>query len=403
MTMRPHSGLSAVRSDLTATARPRRVLLVNSWSTAHGGSSTSLIDIATHLDPLRYRPIVMCPVEGDLPERLREAGVPVVISGMHRPTREELHRFVPEAFMHWRWLRAQRIDLVHGNTSASRRSIVQATVSAGIPYVQHVRNVIKNPRSSYGYQVADRIVCNSDATAAVFKEESTLKGKTVTIYNAVDLSQYEADGDTRRAELGIEPSRPVIGFVGQIVPRKGVLTLITAMASIVERVPEALLVVVGCPPPDETGYEEECRHLTEALRLESHVRFMGYRRDVPAFMRTFDVFALPTRSEPFGKVVIEAMAGGAPVVATRVGGIPEIVTNTGLGTLIPPDDPAALADAVLALLIDPARRKAVAAQAMASVKSRFTMSAMLGHIQALYDDLLDRRAAGARVKQKGAA
>jgi glycosyltransferase involved in cell wall biosynthesis len=382
---------------------PRRVLYVNSWSTAHGGSSTSLIDVVTHLDPARYRPVVMCPAEGELPDRLRELGIPVVIRGIHRPTREELHRFIFEVPLHWRWLRAEGIDLVHGNTSASRRSIVQATVSAGLPYVQHVRNVVRNPAKNYGYQVADRIVCNSDATAAVFREEPALRGKTLTIYNAVDLSQYDGASDTRRKELGIDASRPVIGFVGQIVPRKGVTTLIRAMAAIATAVPDALLVIVGCPPPDETAYDEECRRLVTELGLGDRVRFMGYRRDVPAFMRTFDVFALPTRSEPFGKVVIEAMAGGAAVVASRVGGIPEIITGPELGLLIAPDDPDALAKAAVACLGDAPRRRAMAERALASVHARFTMDAMLARMQSLYDDVIARDNRLSAVGQRGAA
>ena len=267
---------------------PGKVLYVNSWSSAHGGSSTSLIDVVSNLDPSRYRPIVMCPGEGELPTRLRELDIPVMVRGIHRPTREELHRFLMQVPLHWRWLRAEGIDLVHGNTSASRRSIVQAAASAGIPYIQHVRNVVKNPRSNYGYQVADRIVCNSDATAAVFREEPTLRDRTLTIYNAVDLSQYENERDTRRAEFGIDDSRPVVGFVGQIVPRKGVTTIIEAMASVVARLPHAVLLIVGCAPPDETEYEEECKRLAARLGIEQHVRFAGYRRDVPAFMRTFD-------------------------------------------------------------------------------------------------------------------
>jgi glycosyltransferase involved in cell wall biosynthesis len=382
---------------------PRRVLYVNSWSTAHGGSSTSLIDVVTHLDPARYRPVVMCPAEGELPDRLRELRIPVVVRGIHRPTREELHRFIFEVPLHWRWLRAEGIDLVHGNTSASRRSIVQATVSAGLPYVQHVRNVVRNPAKNYGYQVADRIVCNSDATAAVFREEPALRGKTLTIYNAVDLSQYDGASDTRRKELGIDASRPVIGFVGQIVPRKGVTTLIRAMAAIATAVPDALLVIVGCPPPDETAYDEECRRLVTELGLGDRVRFMGYRRDVPAFMRTFDVFALPTRSEPFGKVVIEAMAGGAAVVASRVGGIPEIITGPELGLLIAPDDPDALAKAAVACLGDAPRRRAMAERALASVHARFTMDAMLARMQSLYDDVIARDNRLSAVGQRGAA
>jgi glycosyltransferase involved in cell wall biosynthesis len=370
---------------------PRTVLFVNSWSTAHGGSSTSLLDVVTHLDPVRYRPLVMCPTEGELPDRLRDAGIPVLVRGIHRPTREELHRFLVEVPRHWWWLRSEGIALVHGNTSASRRSIVQAAVSARIPYVQHVRNVVTDPQSNYGYHVAARIVCNSDASGAVFRDQPSFRGKTTTLYNAVDLSRYDDERDTRREELALTPSRPVIGFVGQIVPRKGVTTLISAMPDVVARIPDAVLVIVGCAPPDETSYEAECRRLVVSLGLQDHVRFVGYRRDVPAFMRTFDVFALPTRSEPFGKVVIEAMAAGSPVVATHVGGIPEIITSSDLGTLIAPDDPAALSHALLAFLTDPGRRAAVRARAATSARDRFSMRVMLERLQSLYDDVLESR------------
>jgi glycosyltransferase involved in cell wall biosynthesis len=384
---------------------PRRVLFVNSWSTAHGGSSTSLIDVVSHLDPGRYRPVVLCPTEGELPDRLREAGVPVEIRGVHRPTREELHRFLIEVPLRRRWLKTQRIALVHGNTSASRRSIVQAAALAGVPYVQHVRNVVKNPRGSYGYDVAARIICNSDATAAAFREVPALRRKTTTIYNAVDLSRYDDERENRRAELGVDAARPIVGFVGQLVPRKGVTTLISALAAVAARVPEALLVIVGCAPPDETAYEAECRALVEQLGLGDRVRFVGYRRDVPAFMRTFDVFAFPTRSEPFGKVVIEAMAAGCPVAATHVGGIPEIVTNRDLGTLIAPDDPVALADAVIAYLTQPGLRANVARNGVASVRARLGMAAMLNNLQALYDDVLQEHGARrtAAVQQEGVA
>ena len=168
--------------DVVVTRTPARaILFVNSWSTAHGGSSTSLIDVVTNLDSARYRPIVMCPTEGELPARLRDVGIPVFVRGIHRPTREEFHRFLLEVPLHWRWLRSEGIALVHGNTSASRRSIVQAAVAAGVPYVQHVRNVVKDPQSSYAYHVAQRIVCNSDSSAAVFRSDASFRAKTMTL------------------------------------------------------------------------------------------------------------------------------------------------------------------------------------------------------------------------------
>lgn len=370
-------------------AEPRNILYLNSWSTAHGGSSTSLIDVVTHLDPARYRPVVMCPTDGDLPRRLRDVGARVVLRGMHRPTREELTKFVAEVPRHWRWLRAEEIALVHGNTSSSRRSIVQAAVLGGIPYVQHVRSMVRGSTATYGFRKASRIVCNSDEVASALRRDAALGSKTVTIYNAVDLSRYDSDEDTRREEIGVAPSRPIVGFVGRIVPSKGVTTLIGAMPDIRARVPDALLVLVGCPPPDETEYDAECRAMVERLGLTEHVRFVGYRRDVPAWMRTFNVFALPTRAEAFGKVVIEAMAAGCPVVASRVGGIPEIVTEPGLGTLVAPDDPKAVAAAVLPYLTDPRQARDVGSRGAASVRERFGMGRMLGRLQALYDEVLD--------------
>ncbi len=177
------------------------------------------------------------------------------------------------------------------------------------------------------------------------------------------------------------------------------------MATVATRLPDVLLLVLGTAPPGEPDYEAECRRLVAALGLEQRVRFMGYRRDVPAFMRTFDVFALPTRSEPFGKVVVEAMAAGCPVVATRVGGIPEIVTTPELGTLIGPDDAGALSAALLEYLLDPVRRAAVTMRAGTYVRGRFGMSTMLQQLQDLYDDVLNgaARAGAPGALREGAA
>jgi len=210
----------------------------------------------------------------------------------------------------------------------------------------------------------------------------------VTVYNAVDLARYEMDDDHRQ-ELGAD-GRPIIGFVGQIVPRKGVVTLIEAMPEVLKRFPAALLVIVGCAPPDETEYESSCRAMVERLGLSEHVQFVGYRRDVPAWMRTFDVFVLPTRSEPFGKVVIEAMAASRPVVVTSVGGIPEIVTSPELGSLVPSDDPAITAREIVRYLGDAALRARVGRAAAQSVRERFGLDGMIGRLQQLYDSVLDR-------------
>jgi glycosyltransferase involved in cell wall biosynthesis len=363
-------------------ARVRRILYVNSWSTAHGGSSTSLIDIVSGLNKRRFDPVVLCPESGDLPERLKDLNVPVIIHSMSRWNRSEVWRFLPEVPWYVSLLRREGIDIVHGNTSASRRSVLQAVHVLGLPYIQHVRNPVRKPIAQYGFQLARWIIVNSNAVAIDLRSDRRFAPKTLTIHNAVNLSRYESE-ENHRAELGAG-DRPIIGFVGQIVPRKGVTTLIRAMPAILQKVPSALLVIVGCPPPDETEYESECHLLVKHLGLESAVHFVGYRRDIPAWMRTFTIFALPTQSEPFGKVVIEAMAAARPVVVSNVGGIPEIVSQPALGTLIPPDNPEALSAGIVRYLTDPAWAANVGDLAAKHVRANFALEGMIDRLEDVY-------------------
>jgi glycosyltransferase involved in cell wall biosynthesis len=369
-----------------ANEKPQQILYFNSWSTAHGGSATSLLDIVRSLDRHRFEPIVVCPADGELPVRLKEIEVPVVIHSLSRLNREEGWRFLGEVPWYMRLLLQRRVALVHGNTSASRRSLLQAAKLARVPYIQHVRNGMKNPAASVGCRYAARIIVNSDDAASALRADPNLAAKTLTIYNAVDLHPYQ-NRDNHRQLLGAQV-RPIIGFVGQIVPRKGVRRLIDAMPSVLQRFPDALVVIVGCAPADDTDYEVACRARVKDLGISANVRFMGYRRDVPAWMRTFDVFVLPSEAEPFGKVVIEAMAAGCPVVASRVGGIPEIVRGSDLGTLIDADRPDALPEAIVTFLGDRERSAAVGEAGRRHVTANFGLTSMIERLQDLYEDVL---------------
>ena len=376
-------------SDEVAAGRstpPVRILYTNTWSSCHGGSSTSLLDIVAHLDRRRYEPHVLCPEPGPLPERLEERGVPVTLHSISPFTRGSIGRFLAEIPWYVRFLKGQRIRLVHANTGCWRRSIAVAARWLRIPLVIHVRNPVKDGFHDFAVRSASRIVTNSDAVGLELRAVDGLRPKTMTIYNAVDLAAY-ADGADCRGELRAM-NRPIVGFVGQLVARKGVKTLIAAMRSVLEAVPDSLLVIVGCAPPGLEEYAEQCRQMVADMGLSDHVRFVGYRRDIPDWMRTFDVFVLPTDSEPFGKVIVEAMAAGCPVVATRVGGIPEIITDEGLGSLVPPGDIQATAAAVIGFLTDRQRAEVVGNSARSHVQGHFGMDRMIGSLQQLYEQVL---------------
>ena len=380
-----HAGEAEV-SQLKKTTSTRTVLYVNSWSSCHGGSSTSLIDIVSSLNSNRFRPIVLCPESGPLTSRMHELGVSCFARSISSLMRERALRFAVEVPQYIRFLKKNRIDLVHANTSCWRKSVVMAAKWAGIPFIQHVRNPISDYESDFAMKYASRIVTNSDQVGIELRKSHTTRERTQTIYNAVNLSLYD-DLKDQRDEIGAG-DRPIIGFVGQIVPRKGLLTLIEAMPAVLRDLPRAMLVVVGCSPPEDDSYEENCKRKITELGIDESVRFVGYRRDVPTWMATFDVFALPTRSEPFGKVIVEAMAGRCPVVTTAVGGIPEIVEDSGLGTLVEPDDSHALAQAITRFLSSPRLSAEVASQARSHVSERFGLKQMIRQLEDLYDDVL---------------
>lgn len=369
-----------------------RILFVNSWSSCHGGSSTSLIDIVAHIDRNRFDPLVLCPEPGELPERLAELGIPVVLHRITSATKRHCFRFLCETAWYCRLLRRCGIRLVHANTGCWRKSVVLAARLSRIPFVQHVRNPVRNVHSNFAYRFARLIITNSDHVGQPFRDAPKFRKKAKTVYNAVDLSAYDGDED-RRGELQAGDC-PVIGFVGHVSSAKGVATLIHAMQTVLEAFPKALLVVVGCGVDKEPEYESECRALIQKIGIDSSVIFAGYRRDVPAWMRTFDVFVLPTKSETFGKVVVEAMAAGCPVVASAVGGIPEIISHPGVGTLVPPDDPRTIAREIIRFLADRELAGKVGTAARRHVRERFGLSSMVRNLERLYDEVLNHGSGG---------
>lgn len=203
---------------------------------------------------------------------------------------------------------------------------------------------------------------------------------------------YTSEADRRRDRrggvvipLGIDverfvpaasrPAGQVVGTVARLVAQKGIDVLVDAAPAVLARHPGARFVVVGDGP---------LRGELEAAASGLPFEFRGDRADVPEQLRSFDVFALPTRFEGLCIAVLEAQAAGVPVVATPVGGIVETVLPGATGTLVPVDDPAALADAICAVLDDPARFAATAAEARRRVEERYSIDRMVEATFALY-------------------
>jgi glycosyltransferase involved in cell wall biosynthesis len=185
-----------------------------------------------------------------------------------------------------------------------------------------------------------------------------------------------------RAELGLSPSARVIGVAATLRIEKALEVMISALAEVVQRTPDAHLVIAG-DGPRRDALEAQ----VASMGLTGHVHFLGERRDVTAILETVDIGALSSDWEGMPLFVLECMATGTPVVATNVGGLPEMIEHDRTGLLVPPRDPGALAGAIGALLADPERGRRLAAAA-AERMPEFTIDAVANRFARLYEQLV---------------
>ncbi len=203
--------------------------------------------------------------------------------------------------------------------------------------------------------------------------------KVVVIPSGVDLPpEPPASRRQVRAELGIPPEAPLLGVVSRLDPLKGIHFLLQALA----RIADAWLVVVGDGPQRDSLVA-----LAAELDLIDRVHWAGQRRDVPRLLSAFDLYVQPSLHEGLPNAVLEAMAAGLPVVATAVGGTPELVVDGVTGLLVPPADPNALAWALASLLRDPDRRQCMGGAGRERVAEHFSVEQMVEKTERLYRDL----------------
>ena len=217
-----------------------------------------------------------------------------------------------------------------------------------------------------------------------------------TIHSGVDLAPFtaaKAARDEARRSLGIPEGAFAVGTVGRLTAIKGPGVLMAAARTVIERSPQSVFVFLGAGEMLEALQAQAA-----ALGIEGHVRFAGWRPDVARMMSALDCFAFPSINEGMGKALVEAMALGKPVVASRVGGIIDLVDDGVSGFLVPPADPQALADRILFLLENPETARRMAARASGTAAA-YSSAAMVRKIEALYADLA-QRPEGRKVPQR---
>ncbi|WP_437755685.1 glycosyltransferase family 4 protein [Sorangium sp. So ce1389] len=363
-----------------------------------GGLERVVLRLLERTSRERFAPVVCALQEpGALADELARLGVPLVVLSR----KPGLDPGLPVRLA--AWLRREGIRLVHTHNpgphlyGALAAGLARAASFAGgggggggprVIHTKHGRNYPKQKRKVLVNRMAaaltDRVVAVSDDTRAVALEvERVDPAKVVTILNGVDPEVFRP-GDARaaRARLGVRDAGYHVGCVARLSPEKDHATLLTAFARLREVRPDAYLTVIGDGPVRPALEQQAAR-----LGLGGAVLFTGTRGDVAELLPAFDVFALASLTEGISLTLIEAASAGLPIVATRVGGNPEIVKEGETGLLVSPGSPEPLAAALEAIAVRDDRAE-VGMRGRARVIERFGIDRMVRAYEDLYDEVL---------------
>ena len=347
-----------------------------------GGTERQLVETARFLPRERFTPHVGC-FRPDGPRRaeLESAGIPI----LHLPLYSLASTaFLPVATQLVRYVRQHRIQVVHSFDAPLNIFAVPIAKMAGVPAVlssQRGHRDLTGSREKRLLRITDRltdaVVVNCEAMRQYLVDEERVSPSKIRLcYNAVDIEQYR-----RRPTASRWPGRPVIGVVCALRPEKRLEVLVRAFAQLPRK--GAMLVIVG------NGTEEAAlKALVSELGIADSCHFEPATSDVAGWLNQIDIFVLPSRTEAFSNSLMEAMACSCCVIATHVGGNPELIDHDKTGLLFEVDNADELTSHLNAILADPVRRQALGAAAAAKMASQFTYSHAAATMQQIYDSLL---------------
>jgi glycosyltransferase involved in cell wall biosynthesis len=386
--------LLAEQAVVAPVRRPIRVLqLITSLD--RGGAENHLLALLTHADHDAFElETAVLSGDGELVGVFRDAGIPVhLLRARSRFDPGALGRLVS-------LLRTGHFDILHSH-------LFRADIYGGLAVAQLGRQrpllvstrhnddrFFLNPFVGIAHYLVsarqDLIIAISDHIARFTVARGVRHPERVRrVYHGLEppvTRALEREGQRIRGELGIGPDAFLVGNVGRLAPQKGQRHLIRAMPLLLERVPRAHAVIAG-----GGDLEDFLRDLAQEMGVAERVHVLGPRKDVPELMHAIDVFAMPSIWEGFGLVLLEAMAAGRPIVASRVATIPEVVVDGKTGLLVPAGDPLALAEALAQLAHQSALATRFGEAGRERLRRHFSIDKMVGDTELLYRELMDER------------
>ena len=362
-----------------------------------GGLENGLVNLINRIPQNQYRHAIVCMTDySEFSKRITNPAV--TLHALHKADGKGLSIY----FRLWRLLRQLKPDIVHTrNLSALEAGVV--AWFAGVPgrvHGEHGRDSYDIDGTNKKYLLLRRlcqpfiqryIPLSQDLEGWLETSVRIPENKMRQIYNGVDSERFHAYGQNQRRPLPnqaqAEVDQLVIGTVGRIQEVKDQLTLVKAVANLVASNSayrqQLKLVIVGDGP-----MMTELEALVQEQGIAGITWLSGARNDIPELLQSMDLFVLPSKAEGISNTILEAMATGLPVVATAVGGNPELVVDGETGSLVPAQDPKAMADAIECYLNEPAMLKRHGSAGRKRVEESFSMDAMMSNYLAVYGELI---------------
>jgi glycosyltransferase involved in cell wall biosynthesis len=358
----------------------REIFLLCEYATLNGGERSMLATL-DGLSAAGFAPVVMGPPRGPLADALAAHNVELLpfeccAADGRRLTQGRLREELSVI------LRRRRPALLHANSLAMGRLSGPVVQQLSLPSLGHLRDIVRlSAQAIADLNCHTRLLAVSHATREFHVGAELAAEKVHVVYNGVDLDEFCPRSPTGylHRELGLPEQTQLIGTIGQIGLRKGQDVLLRAAAKIVGQLPNVHYVIVGQRHSDKDESRQFERDLHRMLGTQVH--FVGVRADVCRLLSELTLLVHPARQEPLGRVLLEAAAAGVAMIATDVGGTPEIFPpEAGAARLVPPDDPAALGDALLELLGDPAMRHRLGVAARRRAEQQFGIQMSVGNL-----------------------
>lgn len=380
------------------------------------GAEVVLLNLVANLDKKRFEPIVVCGSDGELVDRLRALNVRVEVLRMKEAFKvfwniggrkifnpfgaaaETLYS-VFFALKFFFYLKKTSPDIVHTNTLLANLYGTIPARLAGKRLVWHEHNIQppgirRKIVNILGNSFPKRIIVISNAVRSIYT--SVPDRKLCTVYNGLDLEKFRLTRKSGaiRKEFGIATSAPLIAITAVLRPWKGQEYFVLAAKEVLKAHPNARFMIVG----DEVfnrdkGYKDYLKSVAASADIEKEVVFTGFRSDIPEILSEIDILVSATvLPEPFSLIVLEAMASGLPVVATRTGGVPEVMADGVTGILVEPKDPKAIAQAVKRLLDDNGLAQRMGREGRKRAHELFSIKRFVRDVEKVYDDVLNGKA-----------